>query len=173
MAKKSGQTSDAGLDSYDFAILSTLSHDADLTMTELADRVHLSRSATVRRVTALRERGVLGRARADIDYTQLGFAVHAFVRLSAPTTFSFDVLDKVMARPEVLAASIIVGDGLMVIEMVAKDVRHLHRFLTWLQDFGDSDTRVILNTHRSTMPLRKRIEETEKVLESPDERLGY
>lgn len=173
VATTNRRPADADVDSHDLAILSALSVDASQTMTELADRVHLSRSATVRRVAALRERGVLGPARAVIDYGQLGFSVHADVRLSAPTKVSFDLLDKVMARPEVITASIIAGGGLMIIETIAKDVKHLHRFLTWLQEHGDSDTRVILNTHRSKMPLRERLGKVDELLNTPDERLGY
>jgi DNA-binding Lrp family transcriptional regulator len=124
-------------------------------------------------VTALRERGVLGTARADIDYTRLGFAVHAFIRLSAPTKISFKLLEKVLARPETLSLSFIAGDGLMIIEMIARDVNHLHRFLTWLQEHGDSETFVKLSTHRSQMPLRQRLDEVEAMLSKPDERLGY
>ena len=171
--KTSRRVQAVDLDTYDLAILEALAEDAGQTTQELSSRVHLSRTAVARRVRNLRDRGVLGGFRAEVDFEKLGFAVRAHVYLSEPKANSFELLERVLERPEVLSASVMVGDKLIMIDSIAADMRHLHRFLTWLEDHGGTETTVVLRRHRSSIPLRKRLERVDRILETTDDRLGY
>ncbi|MEM8815122.1 MAG: Lrp/AsnC family transcriptional regulator [Pseudomonadota bacterium] len=159
------------IDNYDMAILAALSDNAELTTIELSKLVHLSRTAVSRRITSLRDRGVLTPARYDVHYEKLGFAIRAFVSISAPDVDSFEVLDRLLEKPEVLNVSVVLGDELLVVEIVAVDTAHLHQFLTWVQDTGHSETKVILKKHRSPIDFKTRMKMVENVLANPDPRL--
>jgi DNA-binding Lrp family transcriptional regulator len=161
----------AEIDAYDMAIISALSENARLTTMELSRIVHLSRTAVARRVTRLQDLGVIEPGRCDVNYAQLGFAVRAFVELAAPKRDSFEVRDRLLERPEVLNLSIVLGDHLILAEVIAVDTQHLHRFLTWLNDIGYSETKVVLKQHRSALTLRERLEMLEKERQSTDPRL--
>ncbi len=71
------------LDAVDVAILSVLQSDGRITNAELAERVSLSASATLRRTRALEEAGVIRGYRADVDPPAIGrgFSVWVTARL--------------------------------------------------------------------------------------------
>ncbi len=161
------------VDAYDLAILAALSDNAEITSVELSRVVHLSRTAVARRITSLRDRGILSTPRHDIAFDKLGFAIRAFASITAPPNVdSWEFLDKLLARPEVLEASSVLGEELLVVEVIAVDTAHLHNFLTWVHDIGYSETRVVLQKHRSTIDFRTRMKMISTARENPDPRLG-
>jgi DNA-binding Lrp family transcriptional regulator len=168
---KTAIASNVEIDAYDLAILSALSDNASLTTIELSKIVHLSRTAVARRVTKLADMEVLEPARATVNYERLGFAVRAFVEVAAPRHDSFDVRDKLLDRPEVLNLSIVLGESLILAEIITVDTKHLHRFLTWLNDIGYSETKVVLQKHRSRMSFRSRLAMIERENAVSDPRL--
>jgi DNA-binding Lrp family transcriptional regulator len=159
------------IDAYDVAILSALSEDAEISSIELAKHVHLSRTAVARRVTNLRDRGVIGPAVVTVQYEKLGFSIRAFVEISAPERDTFKVRDEFLEQPEVLNLSVVLGENLMIAEIVAVDTKHLHQFLTWIHDRGYSQTKVILQQHNSKITFRDRLEMIERSRSSVDPRL--
>jgi DNA-binding Lrp family transcriptional regulator len=162
----------AEIDSYDLTILGALSENAELTSVELSKLVHLSRTAVTRRITSLRDRGILSAARCEIDYEKLGFAIRALVSISTPPTVdSWTLLDRLLARPEVIEASMVLGDELLVAEVIAIDTSQLHDFLTWIHDIGYSETRVVLKKHKSPIDFRARMRMVGEQRENPDPRL--
>ena len=162
----------AGIDNYDLAILAALADDADITSVELSKVVHLSRTAVARRIASLRERGILSTARYDVAYDKLGFAIRAFVSVTAPPNVdSWEFLDKLLDKPEVLEASAVLGEELLIVEVIAVDTAHLHNFLTWVHDIGYSETKVILRKHRSPIDFRTRLKMVDDVRANPDPRL--
>jgi len=159
------------IDAYDLSILSALADNASLTTIELSRVVHLSRTAVARRVTRLADEGVLEPARATVNYEKLGFGVRAFIEVAAPKRDSFELRDTLLNKPEVLNLSIVLGESLIVAEIIAVDTKHLHRFLTWLNDIGYSETKVVLQKHRSQMSFRSRLAMIERESAISDPRL--
>lgn len=160
----------SNVDSYDLAILTALEENSGLTSRELSSKVHLSRTAVARRINNLRDRGLISVARSEVDLEKLGFGIHAFVHVVSPSRTSFDLLDRLLERPEVLSVSVIIGDGIMIVEIATRNKTHLHRFLSWLKDYGDSTTHLVLKSHRSPIKLRDRLQMVEKFLATPDAR---
>lgn len=161
----------ADIDNYDLAIMSALAENANLTTTELSKLVHLSRTAVARRVADLRDAGVLGPTTTAVDYGKLGFSIRALMEISAPKRDTFRVRDELLARPEVLSLSVVLGEHLMIAEIIAYDTKHLHQFLTWLHEFGFSETNIILQHIESKMSLRERLRLTEEKRAEVDRRL--
>lgn len=160
------------LDNYDLAIISALSEDASLSTIELSRQVHLSRTAVARRLQNLLDRGVLSPSRYDIDFAKVGFAIRAYVSIVTPAQAdSFKVLDQLLERPEVLDVALVLGDELLVAEIIATDTEHLHEFLTWVYDIGVSETKVVLKKHRSPMSFRTRSRLIDDARAHPDPRL--
>lgn len=157
------------IDSYDVAIMSALEENADQSDTELASRVHLSRTAVARRVSNLRDQGLIQPPRTAINYEKLGLSVRAFIRVDAPSGVAIPLREKLLDKPEVLSVSMILGQGLMMIEVVAVDNDHLHRFLAWLKDFASSETSVVLKKFESSMQFRDRVRKLDEFLSGPDE----
>ena len=161
----------ADIDNYDLAIMSALTENAELTTIELAKLVHLSRTAVARRAAALRDAGVLGPVTAAVNYEKLGFSIRGLMEISAPKRDTFRVRDELLARPEVLSLSVVLGEHLMIAEVIAYDTKHLHQFLTWIHDRGYSQTKVILQQHNSKITFRDRLELIEQARSNIDPRL--
>ena len=69
------------LDRTDLLLLAQLQRNGRLTNAELAERVHLSPSACLRRVQRLERDGVIAGYRAEVDAERLGLGLQAFVRV--------------------------------------------------------------------------------------------
>ena len=72
---------EAELDRIDLHLLAKLQRQGRLTNAELAERVHLSPSACLRRVQRLEQVGVLAGYAARIDPGKVGLGLQAFVRV--------------------------------------------------------------------------------------------
>ena len=70
------------LDEFDFRILETLSSDGRISWRELADRIALSQTPTLRRVRALESSGYITGYRAVIDECRLGLDLSVFISVS-------------------------------------------------------------------------------------------
>lgn len=92
-------------DTLDERILWELFHDANITNTALAQRLHVSASTTLTRVKALREAGLLGRARSEVDLAAVGLPLQAIVAVRLRVQARADLrtfADRVARLPHVL-----------------------------------------------------------------------
>jgi Lrp/AsnC family leucine-responsive transcriptional regulator len=122
----------ATLDRTDLLLLAELQQGGRLTNAELAERVHLSPSACLRRVQRLERDGVIAGYRAEVDPTKLGLDLTAFVRVqlarhdaAAIEAFSAGV----NAWDEVIACHALTGDMDYLLHVVVRDLEHFSRFL--------------------------------------------
>ena len=145
------------LDRYDVAILSALANNTRLTTVELASMVHLSRTAVSRRITALKRDRILNDAAEVLNYESIGFGVRAAVEIAVPSQVAESLRKKLVHEPEVLAVSVIAGDGLLCLDVIAVDMDHLHRFINSLQRSGDTTTKIIFAEEKSKLSLVDRM----------------
>ena len=145
------------LDRYDVAILSALLLNTRLTTVELAQKVHLSRTAVSRRISALRRMNVLNDSADVLNYESMGFKVRASVEISAPGQATAIIKPKLLERPEVLSVAVMAGDGLLCLDVIAVDMSHLHSFIKSVQENGDTTTKVIFAEEKSQLTLMERM----------------
>jgi DNA-binding Lrp family transcriptional regulator len=120
------------MDGLDRAILHQLEADGRLSNVELAERVRLSPSATLRRVRQLEERGVIAGYHAEIDPKAVGrgfqITVHATLIMrnrEAIETFEAAVLE----LDEVLECRRMYGDPDYLMRVAVKDAEAYEQFL--------------------------------------------
>lgn len=145
------------LDRYDVAILSALASNTRLTTVELASMVHLSRTAVSRRIASLKRANVLNADADVLNYETLGFKVRAVVEVNAPSRMAENLRKELLVKPEVLTVSIIAGDGLLCLDVIAIDTDHLHSFVRSLQDSGDTSTKIVFAEDKSQLTLIERM----------------
>ncbi len=145
------------LDKYDVAILSALAMNTRLTTVELAAMVHLSRTAVSRRIVALKRTRVLNDAAEVLNYESLGFGVRAVVEVNAPSQTAGVLRKRLLVQPEVLTVTVIAGDGLLSLDVIAVDMEHLHSFIESLQHSGDTSTKIVFAEDKSQLTLVERI----------------
>lgn len=152
------------IDRYDLAILSALSLNTRLTTVELAQRVHLSRTAVSRRIATLKQMNVLNDAADVLNYESIGFKVRAKVEISANGRATSVIKPRLLQRPEVLSVSVMAGDGLLSLDVIAFDMDHLHSFVKSVQGEGNTTTKVVYALEKSELTL---VERMQRLTEAP------
>jgi Lrp/AsnC family transcriptional regulator, leucine-responsive regulatory protein len=145
------------LDKYDVAILSALATNARLSTVELATMVHLSRTAVSRRISSLKKARVLNEAAEVLNYKSLGFGVRAVVEIRLPSHVAEALRKKLLVQPEVLSVSVIAGDGLLCLDVIAVDMNHLHAFIHTLQRSGETSLKIVYAEDKSQLTLVQRM----------------
>ena len=120
------------LDRIDLLLLAELQRDGRIPNAELAERVHLSASACLRRVQRLERDGVIAGYRAELDPEHLGLGLHAFVRVQLrqhdPQTVEA-FARSVNEWDEVVACNALTGDMDYLLQVMVRDLDHFSRFL--------------------------------------------
>jgi len=148
------------LDATDRAILRQLQQDARPTNVELAQQVHLSPSACLRRVRRLEEAGVIARYVALLDPRAVGQAGTSFTIVNVERTTPEALRrfeDAVRLEPAILDCFYVAGGNDYLLRFTYRDVADLERFhtevLTRLPGVVRSNSMLVLRTVKKTTAL--------------------
>lgn len=148
------------LDSIDRAILTALQAEGRLSNLELAQRVHLSPSACLRRVKALEDAGVIAGYVALINPRAVGrhgvsFTIINLESMNTPQLEAFE--QAVRDQPEVLDCYYVAGANDYLIRFTYRDAEDLERFhaevLMKLPGVARSNSHLVLRTVKKTTAL--------------------
>lgn len=148
------------LDDRDRRILSELQRDGRLSNAELAERVHLSPSACLRRVQILFESGLVAGTHLVLDERAAGFAGTAYVSITLDGQ-QRDRLDAFEARvqriPEIQECYLLAGTSDYLLRVIFRDMADLERLhadlLTRLPGVVRVQSTLALRTVKRTMAL--------------------
>ncbi|WP_408440969.1 MULTISPECIES: Lrp/AsnC family transcriptional regulator [Paraburkholderia] len=117
----------------DIKILRELAADGRLSWRELAERIGLSLTPTLRRVHQLEERGYIRGYVAQLDEGRLAGSMNVFVsvtleRQSEAAIARFET--EIALAPEVMSCFLMTGDADYNLRVVVRDLDAYHLFLT-------------------------------------------
>lgn len=118
------------LDDRDRQILTELQADGRLTNAELAERVHLSPSACLRRVNLLMESGLVAGNHLVLDQKAAGFAGTAYVSitLDSQDRARLDAFEaKVRLVPQIQECHLLAGQSDYLLRVIFRDMADLER----------------------------------------------
>jgi DNA-binding Lrp family transcriptional regulator len=118
------------LDRIDRAILAELQRDGRLSNRELAEGVHLSESACLRRVRALEEAGVIDRYAALVNQAKVGLPGNVFVSITLNRQEQADLAAfeaAVQGVPEVMECYLMTGQQDYLLRVVVSDPADFER----------------------------------------------
>jgi DNA-binding Lrp family transcriptional regulator len=153
-------TPDVQLDAIDRAILSELQREGRLSNQDLAQRVHLSPSACLRRVKALEDSGVIAQYVALVNPKAVGkhgisYTIVNLESMNTPLLEAFEAA--VRAEPEVLDCFYVAGSNDYLIRFAYRDAEDLERFhsqvLMRLPGVARSNSMLVLRTVKKTTAL--------------------
>ena len=148
------------LDSIDRAILAELQREGRLSNLELAQRVHLSPSACLRRVKTLEDSGVIAQYVALVNPRAVGkhgvsFTIINLESMNTPQLEAFE--QAVRDQPEVLDCFYVAGSNDYLIRFTYRDAEDLERFhsevLMRLPGVARSNSLLVLRTVKKTTAL--------------------
>ena len=128
------------LDHVDRAILRLLQQDGRMANVDLAEAVHLSPSACLRRVRRLEEGGSIDRYVALVDPSAIGLGTDVFVEitLSGQDEGTLEEFERAVSeRPEIMSCHLMAGGFDYLVHVVVRDV---------------ADYEVLHRTHLAQLP---------------------
>lgn len=151
------KSSVAQLDAIDVGILEVLQEDGRLSNLDLAQRVHLSPSACLRRVKQLEESGVIARYVALLNPKAVGQHGTSFTIVNLET-LGGDALERfeqaVRTEPRILDCYYVAGANDYLIRFTYRDAEDLERFhtevLMRLPGVARSNSMLVLRTVKRT-----------------------
>ena len=154
------KAADVQLDAIDRAILTELQHEARLSNQDLAQRVHLSPSACLRRVKALEDSGVIAQYVALLNPRAVGKhgISYTIINLDSMGTPQLEAFEQaVRDQPEVLDCYYVAGSNDYLIRFAYHDAEDLERFhadvLMRLPHVARSNSLLVLRTVKKTTAL--------------------
>jgi len=154
------RTPEVKLDAIDRAILGELQIEGRLSNLELAQRVHLSPSACLRRVKRLEDSGVIAQYVALVNPRAVGRHGISFtiINLESMNTPQLEAFERaVRDRPEVLDCYYVAGANDYLIRFAyrdAEDLEHFHaEVLMRLPGVARSNSMLVLRTVKKTTAL--------------------
>lgn len=148
------------LDAIDRAILRELQHDAKLSNVDLAQRVHLSPSACLRRVKQLEDAGVIAQYVALLNPKAIGqpgtsFTIVNVERTTPDTLRSFE--QAVRDESQILDCFYVAGSNDYLLRFTYRDAEDLEQFhadvLARLPGVVRSNSMLVLRTVKRTTAL--------------------
>ena len=154
------KSSIAQLDAIDVAILDALQADGRLTNLDLAQRVHLSPSACLRRVKHLEDAGVIAQYVALLNPKAVGAHGTSFTIINLET-MSNELLEaferSVRDEPRILDCYYVAGSNDYLIRFAYRDAEDLERFhtevLMRLPGVARTNSMLVLRTVKKTTAL--------------------
>ena len=152
------------LDRTDRGLLAELQRDGRLTNRELAERVHLSQSACLRRVRALEQAGVIDRYAAVVSQNKVGLPGNVFVSITLNRQDQTDLAafeEAVKRVPEVMECYLMTGPQDYLLRVVVSDPSDFERVhsqhLTRLPGVARVQSSFALRTVRKSdeLPVRE------------------
>ena len=148
------------LDRIDLLLLAELQRAGRQTNAELAERVHLSPSACLRRVQRLEREGVIAGYRAEVDPEKLGLGLQAFVRVQLKSHDAARIAvfaEQVNDWAEIVACHALTGDMDYLLHVVVRDLEHFSHFLLdkllAQAEVADVNTSFVLRTVKRAQAL--------------------
>lgn len=148
------------IDDRDRAILRELMRDGRLTNSELAERVHLSQSACLRRVRILEEAGLIAGYVMLLDPTAVGLPGAAFVSvtLDQQGRAALDRFEQQVSRhAEIMECYLLAGSYDYLLRIAFRDARDFERIhtdiLTQLPGVSRVQSTMTLRTVKKTTAL--------------------
>jgi Lrp/AsnC family transcriptional regulator, leucine-responsive regulatory protein len=151
---------DVQLDSIDRAILNELQQAGRLSNQDLAQRVHLSPSACLRRVKALEDNGVIAQYAALLNPRAVGKhgISYTIINLETMGTPQLEAFERaVRDMPEILDCFYVAGANDYLIRFAYRDAEDLERFhaevLMRLPGVARTNSMLVLRTVKKTTAL--------------------
>ena len=148
---------EAKLDAIDRSILNQLQHEGRLSNQDLAQRVHLSPSACLRRVKALEDAGVIDQYVALVNPAAVGRHGTSFtiINLESMNTAQLEAFEQAARdEPQILDCFYVAGSNDYLIRFAYRDAQDLERFhtdvLMRLPNVARSNSMLVLRTVKKT-----------------------
>jgi len=118
------------IDKLDMKILQLLEKDASLPYTEIARRLKLNESTVRKRVTALKQKGVIRKFTVVIEPSKIGLNTVAIIGVDVDPPKLLEVSQKLCEIPETRYVATSTGDHMIMTEIWTEDGKELSKIIS-------------------------------------------
>ena len=133
------------LDEFNIKIIELLKKNARASYAEIGREIHLSPSSVRERVQYLIDTGIIKGFNVEIDQTQLGFGLQAFILIKLFSGKLKNFISIANEFKEVQHCYRITGNQNVMLRVILKDQKHLQDFLDIIMVYGDTTTYMVLS----------------------------
>lgn len=138
------------MDEIDRKIIAALEENSRISVTDLADRIHVSISATSERLRRLRSSGLISKFTIELDPAATGRGIDVIVDVRLPQQSAAEFFDATLAGLEAVVNAVhLTGPFDYQVRVQVADVAELDRLLTKLKSelgVAETNTRLVLRT---------------------------
>jgi DNA-binding Lrp family transcriptional regulator len=139
----------AVIDALDARIILTLDDDPDATILALSRALGIARNTVHARLRRLGAEGALKPFSQRLDLAALGYELLAFMSLSVSQTDP-GIVTGLLRLPEVISAHYTTGEADILVQVIAKDTRDLHRVTNAILAIdGVTRTSTVISLHEA------------------------
>ncbi len=122
--------SDSNIDKLDLQILSMLMQDAQQPFTEIAKKLIVSGGTVHVRMKKLKDMGVVKGSHLEIDPSELGYDICAFVGVFLEKgSFYKEIVDELVAIPEITEIHYTTGRYSVFLKIICRNTKELRHIL--------------------------------------------
>lgn len=138
--------SDLLRDSRNVELLTFLSADPRLSISELARRVSMSAPAVRERILRLEESGLIRGYRLEMDPAELGYPVCAFVRVRPAPGQLPRIVELAQSLPQVVECHRVTGEDCFIVKVYLPSIDTLDQILDRFLAYGQTTTSIVQST---------------------------
>ncbi|MEM4486192.1 MAG: Lrp/AsnC family transcriptional regulator [Zestosphaera sp.] len=139
------------MDEKNRIILSLLLKDASISLVDLSKTLGISVTAVKKRLTKMKNDGVLKQSTVVLDFRRLGYEVTAFIKMSVDPSLREYVVSKIAKLKNVIELYEITGEYDLMAKVVVTNMDELRNtLLTTLTKIGGinrTSTMIVLRSH--------------------------
>ena len=116
----------ANVDDLDLRLLSELKNDGNISIPLLAKKLNINASVLYSRIKRLIKKKMIKKYTIDIDETQLGFGVKAYVGINRDPKFKTEIHQNLLQIEEIDRIIEVTGRFDLMVDTLSKDLDQLH-----------------------------------------------
>jgi len=116
----------AKVDDLDLSLLSELKKDGSISIPLLAKKLNINASVLYSRIKRLIKKKMIKKYTIDIDESQLGFGVKAYVGINRDPKFKAEIHENLLKIPEIDRIIEVTGRFDLMVGALAEDLEQLH-----------------------------------------------
>lgn len=146
------------MDKLDMDLLKLLQENARITISELSNKIALSRPSITERIIRLQEKGIIEEFTARISLPSINRATILFIQLSSLKGSNSEFEQMVIEDEDILECHRVTGSTSYFIKAAVKDMSSMKLLIDRLMPYGDINTSIVLESpvpYRHVTPLEK------------------
>lgn len=113
------------LDETNLKIVRLLLQDGRMSVRDIAERINLSPTPCLRRVSLLEQEGIIDRYKAVVDPGKLGYSIHAYLSIKRVRESDLNTVSaQLLGISNILSCHVVSGEFDLIVEVVAIDMQH-------------------------------------------------